>query len=60
MSELLELAKASGAAVVDSVIQRRCKIDPKTIVGAGKIKEICLNALHKEDGVLIFDRDLST
>ncbi len=57
--ELKELAKTAGVNVVDTTVQQRKEIDPRTIVGKGKLEEICLEALHKGATMLIFDRDLS-
>lgn len=57
--ELKELARTAGVAVVGVTVQQRKEIDPRTIVGKGKLEEICLDALHKGASMLIFDRDLS-
>jgi GTP-binding protein HflX len=59
MAELMELARTAGVRVVDVVTQRRSKLDPRTIVGKGKLEEICLGALHRGADLLIFDLDLS-
>jgi GTPase len=59
MDELVELARTAGVRVADIVMQQRAELDPKTIVGKGKLEEICLLALHKGAEVIIFDRDLS-
>ncbi len=59
MRELAELARTAGVHVVDSVIQIRRQVDPKTVVGRGKIEELTLRALELGAELLIFDRDLS-
>jgi len=59
MAELKELSRTAGVRVVDVVIQRRKQLDPKTIVGKGKLEEICLGALAKGADLIIFDCDLS-
>lgn len=59
LDELTELARTAQANVVDIIVQQRKKLDPKTIVGKGKLEEICLTALHKGADVIIFDLDLS-
>ncbi len=59
MNELRELARTAGVRVVDEIVQIRKAIDPKTVVGKGKIEEITLRALELGAEVLIFDRDLS-
>jgi len=59
MEELKELAKTAGAQVLDIIIQQRKVLDPRTVVGKGKLEEICLQALQLGAEVLIFDCDLS-
>lgn len=59
MSELQELARTAKVQVLDTVIQQRKQIDPRTIVGSGKLEELCLQALHVGSEMLIFDCDLS-
>ncbi len=59
MAELSELARTAGVKVVDKVVQVRRQLDPKTVLGRGKIEEITLRALELGAELLIFDRDLS-
>jgi GTP-binding protein HflX len=59
LRELRELAKTASVHVVDTVVQQRKAIDPRTIVGSGKLQEIALAALHQGAEMLIFDCDLS-
>ena len=59
LNELQELCETANVSVADVFIQRRRKIDPKSIVGKGKLEEICLQALQLGAEILIFDRDLS-
>ncbi len=59
MDELAELAKTAGVRVADVVMQFRPELDGKTLVGKGKLEEICLLALHQGAEVIIFDCDLS-
>ena len=37
MAELSELASSAGMVVQDKVIQRRQAIDPRTVLGRGKL-----------------------
>jgi GTP-binding protein HflX len=57
--ELRELARTAGTEVVDSIVQVREKIDPKTVMGQGKLDEVILRAAELDADVLIFDRNLS-
>lgn len=59
MEELKELASASDVIVLDTVLQRPRQINPKILIGAGKIKEMVINAMNKGATALIFDQDLN-
>jgi GTP-binding protein HflX len=57
--ELRELARTAGVEVVDAIVQVREKIDPKTLVGHGKLDDIIVRAAELDADVLVFDRNLS-
>ena len=59
LAELESLAQTAGVAVVDRVIQLRDRIDPKLVLGAGKLEEVVLRAVDLDAETLIFDCDLS-
>ncbi|MEM1023989.1 MAG: GTPase HflX [Myxococcota bacterium] len=59
MIELKELARTAGVRVADEIIQVRKEVDPRTVLGRGKIEDITLRALELGAELLIFDRDLS-
>jgi GTP-binding protein HflX len=59
MAELGELAASAGVIVQDSVIQRRTAIDPRTVLGRGKLDELLIRALQLGADMLVFDRDLT-
>jgi GTPase len=59
MTELEELCKTSHINVVGTVIQKREHIDPKYVVGKGKLSNIVIQAMQKHARVLVFDRELS-
>ena len=59
MSELEELARTAGVEVADIVIQRRPKLDPRTVLGKGKIEDLMLHCLDLGAELVIFDRELS-
>ncbi|HEY4015101.1 MAG TPA: GTPase HflX [Polyangiaceae bacterium] len=58
MRELRELARTAGTDVVDSVVQMREHIDPKLVMGKGKLEEVLVRAIERDAGVLVFDREL--
>jgi GTP-binding protein HflX len=57
--ELRELARTAGVEVVDAVIQMRDRIDPRHVLGKGKLEEVVMRAIELEASVLVFDRELS-
>jgi GTP-binding protein HflX len=59
MEELKELSDSSNVIVLDTVLQRPKQINPKYLMGEGKIKELVINALNKGATLLIFDQDLN-
>jgi GTP-binding protein HflX len=59
MDELLELARTADVLVLDRVIQRRKRINPKYLLGKGKLAEIMLAALRFNANLLIFDMELN-
>ncbi|WDP88890.1 MAG: GTPase HflX [Desulfobacter sp.] len=59
MDELKELCKTSHIRVIDTAIQRRKKIDPKFVVGKGKLADLIIKAIQNYATMLVFDRELS-
>ena len=59
LEELKCLAETSDVAVLDVAWQRPKKLNPRYLVGEGKLKEIVIKALQKEATLLIFDQNLS-
>ncbi len=59
MDELAELARSDDVVVLDRVIQQRSKINPKYILGKGKLGEIMLAALRQNANLLLFDQELN-
>ncbi|MDO8281726.1 MAG: GTPase HflX [Thermodesulfovibrionia bacterium] len=59
MEELKELAISSNINVLDTVLQRAKQINPRYLMGEGKIKELVINALNKGATLLVFDQDLN-
>jgi GTP-binding protein HflX len=59
LEELRELARSAGVVVLDSIIQRRPKLDPRSLVGRGKLDELIIRSLQLGADVIIFDQNLS-
>ncbi|MEW6001270.1 MAG: GTPase HflX [Nitrospirota bacterium] len=59
IEELKELAHSSDVLVLDTIIQRPKEINPKYLMGEGRLKELIIDAMNKGATLLIFDQDLS-
>lgn len=59
LDELRELAVSGGLVVLDEIIQRRQKLDPKTLVGKGKLDDIIIRSLQIGCDMIVFDRELT-
>jgi GTP-binding protein HflX len=59
LEELKELARTAGVKVVGEVVQRRAQIDPRYVIGKGKLLEVLIECLRKRANLLIFDRELT-
>ncbi len=59
VAELEELARSDNVHVLDRVLQRRRKINPRLILGKGKLADIMIRALQLNANLLIFDQELN-
>jgi len=59
LRELSELSRTAGVAVMDSVLQMRDRIDPKLVLGRGKLDDVVLRAAELDVETLIFDHNLT-
>ena len=59
LAELSELARDAGLEVVDRVIQRRARPDPRTLLGRGKLESLVIRALDRGADALLFSSDLT-
>src|SRR4051812_14669006 len=58
IAELRQLAQSAGVIVLDEMIQRRPAIDPRTVLGKGKLDELLIRAMQVGADAIIFDREL--
>ncbi len=58
LAEFEALASAAGAKVLDRVVQRRDAVDPATLVGSGKAREIAEHAREIRASLLLVLNDL--
>jgi GTPase len=59
LRELAELSRTAGVGVMDTILQLRDHLDPKFVMGKGKLDEIVLRAAELDVQTLIFDRNLT-
>ncbi|HJS50978.1 MAG TPA: GTPase HflX [Pyrinomonadaceae bacterium] len=59
MAELEELALSADVVVLDKIIQRRPQIDPKTVLGRGKLEELLVRSMRVGADLIVFDTELS-
>lgn len=59
MEELKELCESSDVRVLDAVVQKTREINPRFLMGEGKLKDIIISAMEKGATLLVFDQDLS-
>jgi GTP-binding protein HflX len=58
LDEFKALAEAAGASVVGEVVQKLPRVDPATLVGSGKAREIAERAVELEADVLFVFNDM--
>jgi len=58
-AEFEELARSAGATIAATIVQRRQKPDPSTLVGQGKLDEIVEVVTSTNASLVLFDHDLS-
>ena len=58
-AEFEELALSAGAEIATTLVQRRPKPDPATLVGQGKLDEIVATVAATGASLVLFDHDLS-
>ena len=58
LAELIALAQASGLTIVGEVVQRLPRVDPATLVGSGKAREIAERAAEVGADLLLVFNDL--
>ena len=58
LAELTDLSKSAGIEAIDTVLQRR-PIDPRYVLGLGKLKQVVIRAMQLGAEALVFDLNLS-
>ena len=59
LAELKELCRTAGVEVFDAVIQHRPEVDPRFLIGKGKLSDLVIRALQMGANLLVFDHELN-
>lgn len=59
LAELKELAASADVVILDTIIQKRPQIDPRTVLGKGKLDELLIRSMRLGADILVFDTELS-
>ena len=59
LEELRELAHSCNVEVFDRIIQHRPQLDPRYLLGKGKLADVIIKALQIGANLLIFDHELT-
>ena len=59
IEELRELARSDGITVLDTVIQRPHDINPKYLLGEGKLKDLIIRSQQLGADLIVFDQNLT-
>jgi GTP-binding protein HflX len=57
--ELAELARSAGLEVAATLIQHRPRVDPRFLMGKGRLSELVIQALQLGADLLVFDAELT-
>ncbi len=59
MRELADLCRTAGVEPLETVVQRPRRINPRYLLGEGRLREVVASALQKGADLLVFDQELS-
>lgn len=59
MTELEKLAETAGLLVLDKIIQRPKQINPKSLIGQGKLESLVLRSMQLGCELIVFDQNLT-
>jgi len=59
LDELEELTLSAGIEVVETIMQRRKRVDARFLIGKGKLNELTIRAMQKAVDLIIFDQELN-
>mgnify|MGYP000517743359 FL=1 len=57
--ELEQLAVSAGIEIVDKILQQRTKVDPRILLGSGKLRDLAILAMQRDATMMVFDQELN-
>ncbi len=57
--ELEQLAASAGIEIVDKILQQRTKVDPRILLGSGKLRDLAILAMQRDATMMVFDQELN-
>ncbi len=57
--ELEQLAASAGIEIVDKILQQRTKVDPRILMGSGKLRDLAILAMQRDATMMVFDQELN-
>ncbi len=59
VQELSLLADSAGLEVIGTILQQRPKVDPRFLLGRGRLQQLAIEAMQRAASLIVFDRDLN-
>jgi GTP-binding protein HflX len=59
LHELQQLAASADIEVIDTILQQRSKIDPRILLGSGKLRDLAISAMQRHVTLMVFDQELN-
>ena len=57
--ELTQLAASAGIEVIDTILQQRAQVDPRILLGSGKLRDLAIIAMQRHVTMMVFDQELN-
>jgi GTP-binding protein HflX len=59
LAELRELARTAGVEVLEATLQLRRDLDPRYLIGKGKLEDVVLRSMQRMATLIVFDAELA-
>ncbi len=59
VDELKDLARSAGVDVIEEITQQRDRVDPRYLIGSGRLDDLVVRAFQHDVDLVIFDQNLT-